>query len=71
MACKLEQWSSKTHLHPHTPGATALLCQCHQQLNRPQEPHILLWRMILGHSQAPVTMTFSLRVLHSCVTVNF
>ncbi|EDM10466.1 rCG55221 [Rattus norvegicus] len=41
------------------------------KLNTPEAPQILRRRMTLGHSQTPVTMTFSVRVLHSCVTINF
>lgn len=63
---RLKQWSSKSLLHPHPPEALLFFFS-----TRPQEPEILLQRMILGHDQAPVTMAFSVRVLHSCVTVNF
>lgn len=53
------------------PWATALPFFVCQQLNTPEAPQILRRRMTLGHSQTPVTMTFSVRVLHSCVTINF
>ncbi|EDL31034.1 mCG144805, partial [Mus musculus] len=41
------------------------------KLTIPEAPQIPQRRMTPGHSQTPVTMTFSGRVLHSCVTINF
>lgn len=65
-----EQVSSKIFSSPASMGHCSSF-SVRQQLTIPEAPQIPQRRMTPGHSQTPVTMTFSGRVLHSCVTINF